>query len=146
MKKLWSEFKDFINRGNVMDLAVAVVMGAAFTAIINSAVGDFVTPLISLITFGVDFSSLSFTIGEGDAAVPFEYGNFIKALLNFLVTAVIIFLLIKSINALTKKNILEKDKDTKPCPYCKSTIKISAVRCPHCTTILDAEKIPEDVR
>ena len=146
MNKLLSEFKEFINRGNVMDLAVAVVMGAAFTAIINSAVGDFVAPLISLLTFNIDFTALSFTLGEGEYAAEFKYGSFIQASLNFLVTAIVIFLLIKSINMTVKKNVLDKASDTKVCPYCKSKIPATAVRCPSCTTVLDSKKVPEDVR
>ena len=146
MKKFWNEFKEFINRGNVMDLAVAVVMGAAFTAIINSIVGDFVTPLISIITFGFDFSTLSFTYGEGDKPAVFAYGKLIQAIINFLITAIVIFLLIKGVNALAKKKVIDKALPTKSCPYCASAIAKKAVRCPNCTTILDETKVPEEVR
>lgn len=146
MKKLWSEFKEFINRGSVMDLAVAVVMGAAFTAIINALIGDFVTPLISLITFGADFSTLSFTLGEGDNAAVFEYGKLIQAILNFLTTAIVIFLMIKGVNKLARKRFLDTATATKVCPFCASKIAETAVRCPSCTTILDANKVPKDLR
>ncbi|MDR2035229.1 MAG: large conductance mechanosensitive channel protein MscL [Coriobacteriales bacterium] len=145
MKKLWAEFKEFINRGNAMDLAVAVVIGAAFTAIINSIVGDFITPLISLLTFNIEFSSLQFTIGEGDTAAAFKYGHFIQATLNFILTAVVIFLIIKGANTLAKKKILNKAAaPTRLCPYCSTRIPETAARCPHCTTILDASRFAED--
>jgi len=146
MKKLWKEFKDFIDRGNVMDLAVAVVMGAAFTAIINATIGDLVTPLLSILTFGIDFSTLSFSIGEGSDAAIFKYGSLIQAVINFLATAIVIFFMVKGVNTLANKRGLDKAEDTKKCAYCESDIPISAVRCPQCTTILDASKVPEDVR
>ena len=151
MKKLWNEFKEFINRGNVMDLAVAVVMGAAFTAIINSVVGDFITPLLSLLTFGVDLSSLSLVIGQGEHAAEFTYGKLFQAVINFLAIAVVVFLMIKGVNVLARKTIVEIDSSanapsTKTCPYCESTIPLAAVRCPNCTTVLDASKVPKDVR
>ena len=146
MKKLWEEFKTFINRGNAMDLAVAVVIGAAFTAIINSIVGDFVAPLIALITFNVDFSSLQFTVGEGENLAVFNYGHLISAIINFLVTAVVIFFIIKGANTLARKQVMNKAALNMPCPYCRTLINEAAVRCPNCTTILDAGKIPEDVR
>lgn len=146
MKKLWNEFKEFINRGNAMDLAVAVVIGAAFTAIINSIVGDFITPLISLITFNVDFASLQFSVGDGEDAAIFRYGQLIQAVINFIVTAVVIFFIIKGANSLAKKKILNKAAPTMPCPYCSTLIPETAVRCPNCTTLLDASKVPEDAR
>ncbi|MDR1087966.1 MAG: large conductance mechanosensitive channel protein MscL [Coriobacteriales bacterium] len=146
MKKLLKDFKDFVNRGNVMDLAVAVVMGAAFTAIINAVVGDLVTPLISFITFGVDFSSLGLTVGEGNDAAVLKYGSLIQSILNFLITALVIFFLIKGINALSRKPVLGQAPPTMSCPYCSTQIPDSAVRCPNCTTILDASKVPKDVR
>lgn len=129
-----------------MDLAVAVVIGAAFTAIINSVVGDFVTPLISLITFNVDFSTLHFTIGEGKDAASFRYGQLIQATMNFFVTAIVIFFIIKGANTLAKKQVLNKALPTQTCPYCGSLIAETAVRCSSCTTILDLSKVPKDVR
>lgn len=143
MKKLLDEFKEFINRGNVMDLAVAVVMGAAFTAIINSIASDLITPLISLLTFGIDFSSFSFTLHEGDNAAVFSYGKLLQAILNFLIVSVVIFIMVKGANKMHHK---EEEPTTKKCPYCLSEIPLSAVRCPQCTTILDEEKIPEEIR
>jgi len=146
MKKLWNEFKEFMNRGNAMDLAVAVVIGAAFTAIINSVVGDLVTPFIALITFNIDFSELSFSVGDGETPAVFTYGHLIQAVINFLVTAIVIFFIIKGANSIAKKRILNKAAPTMPCPYCATNIPDVAVRCPNCTTILDASKVLEDVR
>jgi large conductance mechanosensitive channel len=145
MKKLFQEFKEFVDRGNVMDLAVAVIMGAAFTAIINAVVGDLVTPLLSLLTFGIDFASFQLTIGQGSGAAIIKYGNMIAAIVNFLVVAIVVFLLIKGINKLARKKPAAGEP-TKKCAYCAEDIPEAAVRCPLCTTILDAEKVPKDLR
>lgn len=142
--KLLDEFKEFINRGNVMDLAVAVVMGAAFTAIITSVANDLITPLISLLTNGIDFSTLEFTVGEGENSAAFKYGSLLQAILNFLIVAVVVFLMIKVLNAVARSKPVEES--TTSCPYCKSTIDKDAVRCPNCTTILKEDKVPEEVR
>jgi len=146
MKKLWNEFKEFMTRGNAMDLAVAVVIGAAFTAIVNSIVADLVTPLISMLTFGVDFSSLQVTVGEGENPAVFSYGALIQAIINFFVIALVIFFLIKGTNKLARTKVLNKAAPTMPCPYCGTNIPDTAVRCPNCTTILESSKVPEDVR
>lgn len=129
-----------------MDLAVAVVVGAAFSAIINSVVTDLVTPLISLLTAGIDFTSLQFVVGEGANAAAFRYGALIQSIITFIVTAFVIFLVIKAINKLANKQLLNKAAPTKPCPYCKTLIPDTALRCPNCTTLLDSSKVPEDVR
>lgn len=140
-KGFLADFKKFIMRGNVMDMAVGVIVGGAFTAIVTSLNKDILTPLLALFG-GIDFSYLQFVMGEGEEAPILMYGNFITAVLNFLITAFVIFLLIKGINALndlfTKK---EEEKPaeptTKECPYCKSTIAIAATRCPNCTSHLE---------
>lgn len=93
------EFRDFINRGNVIDLAVAVIIGAAFTGIVNSLVNDIITPILGIFLGGINFSGLSITIGQ--AAVT--YGNFIQAIINFLIVAWVIFLIVRSINQLQKR-------------------------------------------
>jgi large conductance mechanosensitive channel len=93
------EFRDFIQRGNVIDLAVAVVMGAAFTAIVNSLVADIITPIIGILMGGVDFTTLAITVGDANIT----YGNFIQAIFNFLIIAWVIFLLVKAINRATPK-------------------------------------------
>lgn len=94
------EFRDFIARGNVMDLAVGIIIGAAFTAIVNSLVTDLINPLIGLFVGGIDFSSLQFAVGEGEFAATFRYGSFITAVINFLIIAWVVFLLIRTINKL----------------------------------------------
>jgi large conductance mechanosensitive channel len=96
---MFKEFRDFINRGNVMDLAVAVIIGAAFTGIVNSLVNDIITPILGIFLGGINFAGLSITIGEA----VINYGNFIQALINFLIIAWVIFLIVRSINQLQKR-------------------------------------------
>ena len=138
MKKLWNEFKTFAFKGNVMDMAVGVIIGAAFGAIVSSLVGDIISPLIGLL-FKQDFSTLTATVNE----VEIHYGAFISAVINFLIVALVLFLVIKSFNKAS--NLKKKPEEapaaptTKVCPYCKSEIPIGATRCPHCTSELDAE-------
>ena len=139
------EFRDFVSRGNVIDLAVAVVTGAAFTAITTSLVSDIVTPLLGVITFGYDFAALEVQIGTEPGAPILRYGKFIAAVINFLVISVVIFLLVKGINVLSRKKT-EEAEPTKPCPYCKQPVPESAVRCYHCTTVLDPAAVPESIR
>lgn len=103
-----NEFKDFIAKGNVMDLAVGIIIGAAFTAIVTSVVEDLVNPLIGLIVGGIDFSSLSFGVGDAQ----FLYGNFITALINFLIIAFVVFMLVKAVNRI--KSVSEKPDDVAP--------------------------------
>ena len=135
MKKFVEEFKKFISRGNVMDMAVGVIIGSAFTAIVTSLVDDLLMPVLSLITGGMDFSSLCIVLGEGENAATLNYGSFIAAVINFLLIALVIFCMVKAINkALGKK---EPEPTTKDCPYCGEKISIKAVRCPHCTSQLD---------
>jgi large conductance mechanosensitive channel len=105
------EFRDFIMRGNVLDLAVAVVIGAAFTAIVNSLVGDIIMPIIGVLSGGIDFSGLSITIGSA----VITYGKFLQAIVNFLLIGFTMFLVIKSINSLQKRLIKLKD-ETPPAP------------------------------
>ena len=142
-KGLMEEFKKFIMRGNVMDMAVGVIVGGAFTSIVASLNQDILTPILGVFG-GIDFSHLSVALGEGEAAPVLAYGNFITAVLNFLITAFVIFLLVKAINVindrLTKKEESKEEPaapTTKTCPYCKSTIAIDATRCPHCTSTLE---------
>ena len=135
-----AEFKKFIMRGNVMDMAVGVIVGGAFTAIATSLNQDILTPILGIFG-GTDFSNLYVALGEGEAAPILYYGNFITAVINFLITAFVIFLLLKCINGLTSKFGKEEEKPaaptTKKCPYCKSEISIEATRCPHCTSQLE---------
>jgi len=135
MKIFFDEFKKFISRGNVMDMAVGIIIGGAFTAIVNSLVNDIVMPLISLLTGGMDFSSLSIPLGQGEEAAALNYGAFISAIINFLLISLVIFLLIRTLNKFHKEEPAAEPTE-KECPYCKSTISIKATRCPHCTSEL----------
>lgn len=154
MKTFFSEFKKFILRGNVMDMAVGVIIGGAFTAIVTSLNKDLLTPLLGIFG-GTDFSNLYIplkdtgvvyaTLAEAqEAGVPcFAYGNFITAVINFLITALVIFCLVKFVNKVSQ--IGKKPEEapapaaptTKICPFCKSEIAIDAVKCPHCTSDLE---------
>jgi large conductance mechanosensitive channel len=127
------DFKEFIMKGNVMDLAVAVIIGGAFGKIVSSLVSDIIMPLIGLILGGIDFSGLAFTVGSAKVT----YGNFINAIIDFLIIALVIFLLIKSIESLKKKPApVVAEPTTKECPHCFTTINIKATRCPNCTSEL----------
>ena len=136
-----AEFKQFILRGNVLDMAIGVIIGGAFTAIVTSLNQDILTPLLGLIG-GTDFTHLMYALGEGEEAPVLMYGNFITAVINFLITALVIFLFIKSVNGITNK-LSKKEEEaapapsTKKCPYCKSDIDLEATRCPHCTSVLE---------
>ena len=126
------EFRDFLLRGNVIDLAVAVVIGAAFGAVITSFVGDVLTPLLGLL--GVpDFSSLQFQAGSASV----RYGLFLNALITFVLIALAIFLfVVKPMNALAARRAADEEPSTKACPYCASDIAAAATRCPMCTSQL----------
>lgn len=137
MKKFFEEFKAFAVKGNAMDLAVGMMVGAAFTSIVNSLVNNIISPLIGLLV-KVDFSDLVLKIGE----VYVQYGAFIMAIINFLIVALVLFFVVKAMNMLKgigKKHVEEAPTapTTKVCPFCKSEIAIDATRCPHCTSELD---------
>ncbi len=106
---MFKEFKEFISKGNVMDMAVGVIIGAAFGAIITSLVNDIIMPLVGMITGGVDVTNLSVKVGDATLA----YGNFIQAVINFLIIAIVIFLMVKAVNKLTKKKEKEEEKPAK---------------------------------
>lgn len=140
---MFQEFKKFIARGNVMDMAVGVIMGSAFTAIVNSLVNDMFMPVISLLTGGLDFSSMKIPLGQGEDAAAFQYGSFLAAVINFLLIAIVVFLVVKLMNKMNDlarrdhaKQVEEVEKTTKECPFCLTEIHINAVRCPHCTSVL----------
>lgn len=135
-----SEFKQFVMRGNVLDMAVGVIVGGAFTSIVTSLNTHILTPIIALFG-GTDFSYLTVKLGSGENAPVLEYGNFITAVINFLITAFVIFVIVKGINSLNNKFAKKEEKapevpTTKVCPYCRSTIAIEAVKCAHCTSDL----------
>lgn len=136
MKKFLDEFKKFICRGNVMDMAVGIIIGGAFTTIVNSLVADIITPLLGLFG-GMNFDQYAWNI-TGD--VVLYYGKFITAIVNFLVMALVIFFLIRTINKISEKHGKKEEPKaptTKKCPYCKSDIALDATRCPNCTSQLD---------
>jgi len=127
------EFREFIMRGNVMDLAVGVIIGGAFGKIVASLVSDILMPVIGLIIGGIDFSGLAFTIGSAKVT----YGNFINNVIDFLIIAAVIFLLVKGINSLTRKPApAPAAPTTKECPHCFTVIPLKASRCPNCTSEL----------
>ena len=153
------EFKEFALKGNIMDMAVGVVIGGAFQKIVNSLVNDIIMPAISVLTGNVDFSDMVFTVG--DASI--KYGNFITTIVDFLIIAFSIFLVVKYLNKLNKIKELGdlaatkldkkgrfikhkeqeveeiKEPETKVCPYCLTDVKYHAKRCPHCTSDLVEE-------
>jgi large conductance mechanosensitive channel len=108
------EFREFIARGNVMDMAVGIIMGAAFTAIVASLVDDLVNPLIGLFTGGVDFSTHMVRVGEGETAAAFMYGNFINAVIKFLIVAWVVFFLVKGVNRIKQATMPDKPEATAP--------------------------------
>ncbi len=149
----FAEFKKFILRGNVMDMAVGVIVGGAFTAIVTSLNKDILSPIIALIG-GIDFSYLTVTLGSGENAPVLAYGNFITAVINFLITSLVIFLLVRGLNVASerltarfkKEKEEEEAKTEKECPYCMSMISIKATRCPNCTSQLpeiEVEEVPD---
>ena len=153
-KNMLKEFKKFALKGNMIDLAVGVIIGGAFNGLVNSLVKDIITPLLSLLTGKIDFTNLFIALDGNKYATLAEaqelgvatvnYGSFISGLINFIIMAFVIFLLVKGIN---KASDLGKKKEeeapaeptTKICPFCKSEISIEATRCPHCTS-----EVPEE--
>lgn len=150
MKKFLNEFKEFAMRGNMMDLAIGIIIGGAFTTIVNSLVNDVINPLLGLIIGDIDFSNLFIaldgntyaTLAEAEelGVSVFKYGSFISNVINFIIMALVVFILVKIINHI--RNIGKKEEapaapTTKVCPYCQTEISIKATRCPHCTSILE---------
>ena len=139
---MFKEFKEFALKGNMMDLAVGVIIGAAFKGIVDSLVNDILMPIINACTGGLNFNDWAITIGKAKIL----YGTFISNVLNFIIMAFIIFLLVKgvaAIEALAVKGLKKKEEEAAPaaptqkvCPFCKSEIAIDATRCPHCTSEL----------
>ena len=134
MKKFIEEFKSFALRGNVMDMAVGVLIGGAFTSIVTALTTNFIQPILDVVT-----SAKMYTLQD----VAGFANAFITAVVNFLITALVLFILLKSINKLMSVSLIKKKEEeaaaptTKVCPYCKSEISIDATRCPHCTSELE---------
>ena len=151
---MWKEFKDFIQRGSVIDLAVGVVIGGAFGAIVTSFVNDILMPPIGLLLGSVDFANLLLVLKAGDPGAPYatladaqaagavtlNYGVFVNSVVSFLITAFAIFLLVKGVNQLKREEPAPPSAPTdKECTYCFTKIPIKASRCPHCTSQLEAK-------
>lgn len=138
MKKIWNEFKAFAFKGNVIDLAVGMIIGSSFTAIVTALVNSVVMPLLSLITQKSNYADMKWMIG----ATEIPYGLFLQAVINFVSVAVCLFFIVKMIN---KLNSLKKKEEApaevkepaRLCPFCKSEIHKEATRCPHCTSVLE---------
>jgi len=135
-KGFFREFQKFISRGNVMDMAVGVIIGGAFSSIISSLVDDIISPILGIFG-GMNFDSYSLTL-VGDATL--NYGKFITAVVNFLIMALVIFCMVKAINKVTAKYKKPEVKKTKTCPYCKNEIPLGATRCGFCTSVLEDTK------
>ena len=139
MKKFFEEFKQFAMRGNVLDMAVGVVVGGAFKSIVDALVNSIISPLIGLV-FNSDFSYLVLTVGN----VEIGYGAFITAVLNFIIVAFTLFVIIKAANKASSLRAKPAEAPaaptTKKCPFCCSEIAIEATRCPHCTSLLGDEQ------
>ena len=140
MKKMLQDFKTFALRGNVIDLAVGVIIGAAFQAIVKSLTDDILSPVIGLFA-RTDFSDLVLPL----LGVEIRYGAFVTAVLNFIIMACLIFLLVKGMNKLAALGKKKEEEEaaaapptTKVCPYCRSEIPLEASRCPHCTSMVGA--------
>jgi large conductance mechanosensitive channel len=149
---MWQEFKAFVMRGNVIDLAVGVIIGAAFGTVIKSLVDDVIMPPIGLATGGVDFADKYVLLKEGSTvaapyaslaaareagAVALAYGSFINNVITFLIVALAVFVLVKAVNRMYRRPA-EPTPDTRPCPFCTMTIAVAATRCPNCTSVLAA--------
>jgi large conductance mechanosensitive channel len=152
---MFKDFKEFVMRGNVVDMAVGIVIGVAFGAVVKSLVNDVIMPPIGLLLGNVDFSNLFITLKAGKVAGPYltpasaksagavtlNYGMFINTIVSFVILAFAVFILVRAINRLRQE--MEKPPapaipDTRPCPYCLSEIPLKASRCPHCTSELGA--------
>lgn len=132
------EFREFAIKGNVMDMAIGIIIGAAFTGVVTSLVNDVIMPPLGVLISGIDFSSYSLTLKpavEKTPAVVLAYGKFINTVINFTIVAFVVFLVVKQINRL-KRSAPAAPPQTKECPFCASNIAIKAVRCPNCTSQL----------
>lgn len=141
MKKFFTEFKEFISKGNVLDLAVGVIIGGAFGGIVTALTDNIIQPIINCIG-GAEIAG-SFLLIPGKAETAINYGAFISAIINFLIMALVIFLIVKAVNkamSIGKKPEEAPAPTTKVCPFCKSEIAIDATKCPHCTSDQPAEE------
>ena len=147
---MFKEFKEFAVKGNVVDMAVGIIIGAAFGTIVNSFVNDLIMPPIGLLLGNVDFASLFAVLKEGKVAAPYasladakaagavtlNYGVFINTIISFLIVAFAVFLVVKNVNRLKREEQAPAEPTTKECPFCLSVIPVKAIRCGHCTSDL----------
>ena len=136
MKKLFNEFKEFAFRGNVLDMAIGIMIGGAITAIVTSLVNDIFMPALGLLVGKIDFTKLSVTIGDATIA----YGNFITAVIDFLLVAICIFLVLKLLVKMKKPAPKEEPKEPRKCPYCFGEVHDEATKCMHCGSDLPADE------
>jgi large conductance mechanosensitive channel len=147
------EFKEFALQGNVVDMAIGIIIGAAFGVIVNSLVNDIIMPPIGLLLGGVDFANLYILLQDGDPAGPYaslvdaqtagavtiNYGMFINAVISFLIIAFVVFLIVRAVNRMRREEEApEEEPTTQECPYCLSAIPLNAARCAYCTSQLQA--------
>lgn len=154
-ERIFDDFKGFIKRGNVLDMAVGVVVGVAFSSITNSLVQDIIMPVVGVVTGGADFKDFFFTIQEGDPVGPYQtlaraneagavtisYGNFINAVVNFLIIAAAMFVVVRMVQRLNTAGEPESTPakaDPRRCPYCRTEVADVATRCPACTSELES--------
>ena len=145
---MFKEFREFAMRGNVLDMAVGIIIGIAFGAIITSLVSDIIMPPIGLLLGRVDFSDLFLNLSGGSyatlaaakeaGAVTINYGVFVNSVINFIIIAFVLFLIVRSMNKLQRGEETPAEPTTKECPFCLSQVPIKATRCPHCTSQLKA--------
>jgi len=147
---MFKEFKEFAMKGNVVDMAVGIIIGAAFGAIVKSLVSDIIMPPVGVLLGNVDFSNLFFILKDGAAAGPYasiaeaqkagavtvNYGLFLNTIISFIIVAFSVFLLVKSINRLRREETPQEEPATKECPFCLLAIPVKAVKCGHCTSDL----------
>ncbi|MFQ9514439.1 MAG: large conductance mechanosensitive channel protein MscL [Eubacterium sp.] len=143
------EFKEFAIKGNMIDLAVGVIIGGAFNSLVTSLVDNIIMPLISIVAGKLDFSNWFLaldgnhyaTLAEAQkaGAATLNYGTFISGFINFLIMAFVVFLFVKGMNTLRRKSETPAEPTTKKCPYCQSEIAIEATRCPHCTSEIEPQ-------
>ncbi len=148
MKKFLGEFKTFALKGNMIDLAVGVIIGGAFNGIVSSLVNDIIMPALSLFTGKLDFTNLFIALDGKEyetieaakevGVATINYGNFISGIINFIIMAFVVFMLVKAINKLKKEEpAAPAAPTTKKCPFCKTDIPLEATKCPHCTSALE---------
>lgn len=146
---MFKEFKEFVMRGSVLDLAVGIIIGAAFTAVVTSFVNDILMPPIGMVLGGVDFSNLyisldgvqyeSLAVAQAAGAPTINYGLFIMAIIDFLIVALVLFLIIRQVNKMRAAGVdTPAAPSSKECPYCRMEVPAEASRCPHCTSTLEA--------